>query len=201
MNAGRVGTKKSSTSKSSTKSVIRSDVKPFKALPAGMLKNDQHDQLMEEFRRVHRKMFSAPSTTSTDESESEKEKEKVKEPERTQSNTSENKKEETKEKLMPNAAKVEVREMPTGKIGQIMTSHNYGIFRSRQHAIILVTFLLLYFNKKMKVFFLGVLIHIHTSIHSLNPAQGSNYIFHSKILITSSKTGCKFNNAYILHKF
>ena len=111
----KCSTQKSSTSKSSTKSVIRSDVKPFKALPAGMLKNDQHDQLMEEFRRVHRKMFSAPSTTSTDESESEKEKEKVKEPERTQSNTSENTKEEKKDKLMPNAAKAEIKEMPTGK--------------------------------------------------------------------------------------
>ena len=122
----KCSTQKSSTSKSSTKSVIRSDVKPFKALPAGMLKNDQHDQLMEEFRRVHRKMFSAPSTTSTDESESEKEKEKVKEPERTKSNTSENTKEEKKEKLMPNAAKVEVKEMPTGKIvlHLLMTSHN-----------------------------------------------------------------------------
>ena len=102
----KCSTQKSSTSKSSTKSVIRSDVKPFKALPAGMLKNDQHDQLMEEFRRVHRKMFSAPSTTSTDESESEKEKEKVKEPERTKSNTSENTKEEKKEQSSSNNNKI-----------------------------------------------------------------------------------------------
>ena len=29
----------------STKNVVRADPKPFKALPAGMLKNDQHDQV------------------------------------------------------------------------------------------------------------------------------------------------------------
>ncbi len=51
--------------KNDVKNVVKSDAKPYRPLPAGMMKNDRHDQLMEEFRRVHRKMFSA-STSNAD---------------------------------------------------------------------------------------------------------------------------------------
>ena len=109
-------TAKGSTTKSLTKSIIRSEVKPFKPLPAGMLKNDQHDQLMEEFRRVHRKMFSPPSNASTDESEKESEAEKEKGLERNESNPIENVEEERKDKIMmQTSVKVEPKQMQIGK--------------------------------------------------------------------------------------
>jgi hypothetical protein len=86
--------------------VVRADPKPFKALPAGMLKNDRHDQLMEEFRRVHRKMF---STFTSDDNESEKEKEE----ERKMEIPKVEKKAERKESFETIIAKTENNKPPT----------------------------------------------------------------------------------------
>ncbi len=71
-----------------------------------MLKNDRHDQLMEEFRRVHRNMF---STFTSDDNESEKEKEE----ERNMEIPTVEKKAERKEIVETIVAKTENNKPPT----------------------------------------------------------------------------------------
>ena len=40
---------------------------PVKGLPVNVVKNDQHDRLIEEFRKVHRKMFKNGALSSSEE--------------------------------------------------------------------------------------------------------------------------------------
>ena len=86
-----------------------------------MLKNDRHDQLMEEFRRVHRKMF---STFVSDDNESEKEKED----ERKAEVPKLERKAERKENVENFSAKNETKTMtPTGNLKCLTFVPDYNV--------------------------------------------------------------------------